>query len=967
MRNRAGVEIGDFEHGFHAALHRDVVVAPREDAGGIALGGAQLVAQHGAGGQRRQRGGPPLRRARAIHSAVGGEGQGGHARGAQAPAGAAFGIIHAVGRVVQPRRFRRRRVADLRPDRDRLVRGDHGRRAELQVRGNLVVLRGVVVMPRHRARLVVEIGTAAGVDHEPRGTDGADVGLGAGRADGIARRVGRGELFRHAPDVFHLFVAQEFVLGAGGRVVAVARRLGHDVHLRIQIDAAVELHEDVFGRTVRARDERQVVGTRDAGQGDGVAVVGVVRIAQAIRVEGGIAVAAVLAHNRHGAGLRSVFVDLDGLDLLGQALAPGQRHFGIAPGERVELAGGHIDQRIIQVAQLAAADLHLESPVVVRVVEQARAVGKDRIDVLRRPVRQVVLGHHEEHRHAVVVEAAAGGFGIVAHPGGEVPGVPAAALVAPGEMAVDVEQARQIGLPPLTQERDFRRFREPVRRAALVVAVGVDDRQAFAFEQDGMRLFAVAAPEVVVVVAHDVVHGLAGTDHGVGGIVHAAEIGADVAFHRVEEIVVGDPHARIDVVHLPRRIAEVFAVEQRVVARLEVVEHGVAVVAPVAETARNVELLLHLPAIAPVGAVLRAVHLAEEVRRHVLHGIQPEAVRAGLVREPADGAEQQAVDVLRDGIAHVVLAVAAAPGCGAVVRPAGIDAGIGERLARLARVVLAVGVRIGPVEAAVAVQILERFLVREREDDGGRAAIDHLDGQVGVEVVFRMAGVADPGPFRVMIALAVAEAGVVVALLRDVLAERIAVQHLPLVGPVRPAVVFVGGFRRALEVEILRHEPVGLQRARRAGRHRAAVVRHDVVEIDAQAEAMRHFDEVEQFGFRPVLGGDGAVLVLGAQVEAVVAIEAHGQSAAGLERRRQPQRRVARFGQFGNPAGQFRPARVEVLEDHFAGRNRARRQNRQPDHARPPPPEDAAHVAPFVRRAILFLRAAGRRRIIDAP
>ena len=378
------------------------------------------------------------------------------------------------------------------------------------------------------------------------------------------------------------------------------------------------------------------------------------------------------------------------------------------------------------------------------------------------------------------------------------------------------------------------------------------------------------------------------------------------------------------------------AVEKRVVARLQVVEDRVAVVVPVAESAREVELFLHLPAVAPVGTVLWAVHLAEKVGRHVLHGIQPETVRAGLVREPPDGAEQQAVHVLGDGIAHVVAAVAMAPRGGPVVHPAGVDAGIREGFARFAGIVLAVGVHVGPIENAVRVGIHERLLVREGIDDGRGAAVDDLDWQIGVEIVFGMVRMADAGPLAVVVALGVSKAGVVIALLRDVLAEGIPVQHLPLVRPSRPAPVFIRRARSPLEVEILRNEAVGLQRAGGAGRHRSAVVGHDVVEIDAKSEPVRHFDELEQLGFRSVLGREGPVLVLAPQIEAVVAIEPDGQPPPRLERRRQPQRRISGFGQFGNPAGQFRPRGVEVLEDHFAGEGAARGKHQQEENARPP-------------------------------
>ncbi len=67
-------------------------------------------------------------------------------------------------------------------------------------------------------------------------------------------------------------------------------------------------------------------------------------------------------------------------------------------------------------------------------------------------------------------------------------------MVSPAKVSVDVEQVGEPVAALLSEEGYSRRFWKPIRRAALVVAVGVDDRNAFARQQKGMRLFAVSTP-----------------------------------------------------------------------------------------------------------------------------------------------------------------------------------------------------------------------------------------------------------------------------------------------------------------------------------------------------------------------------------------------------------------------------------------------------------------------------------------
>ena len=93
---------------------------------------------------------------------------------------------------------------------------------------------------------------------------------------------------------------------------------------------------------------------------------------------------------------------------------------------------------------------------------------------------------------------------------------------------------------------------------------------------------------------------------------------------------------------------------------------------------------------------------------------------------------------------------------------------------------------------------------------------------------------------------------------------------------------------------------------------------HDVVKIDPDTEPVCHTDEFQQVIFRAITGGDAATLVLGAQVEPVPAVVAHGHAATALGGRWNPDGFVAGLGQFRHLAGQFTPTGVEVLQQGLA-------------------------------------------------
>ncbi len=123
-----------------------------------------------------------------------------------------------------------------------------------------------------------------------------------------------------------------------------------------------------------------------------------------------------------------------------------------------------------------------------------------------------------------------------------------------------------------------------------------------------------------------------------------------------------------------------------------------------------------------------------------------------------------------------------------------------------------------------------------------------------------------------------------------------------------------------LEVEILRDEP-GINVDRRPGVITGDVKRiviHDVVEIDANPETVRDFDQAKQFRLRPVAGADRAALIFAPEIEPVPEVVADGKSAAPFGRRREPDRVVTGFGQLRHFLGDFVPVGVEILDHRLA-------------------------------------------------
>ena len=393
-----------------------------------------------------------------------------------------------------------------------------------------------------------------------------------------------------------------------------------------------------------------------------------------------------------------------------------------------------------------------------------------------------------------------------------------------------------MGLSPLAEERGARPAREGAAAAGegfrVAVAVGVE--QADPQPEIIVGVLELLAVHVVVVVALRVHDAHAGGETARAGVVVAPQIaGAEAPVELVAQVVVHQPHAGGDVAVVARRLAEVFAEQDGVVARHFRVEIAVAMVAPIAVAVRHVELPLDLAQIAGIAVVV--AEGTEEIIRHVLDGIEAEAVGLGGFHHPARVAAQVGADVFLVEVR--------------IRRDDGFRDG-------------------GAVEADPAerrMPVVELGMVRVAHDGG----------------------LVVPAPFG--------RAEVLVGrLVGDVQQIREPQMHhlpsvLPIAGVVPFAVEPVGG---GAQVEIF-GDHAGKDVRRRGfvvARHVVGAVVHDVVEVDADAEAVAQLDQVVQVRLGTVARGDRSALVAAAQIERIEQVVAHRISAVRLCRRRQPQR-----------------------------------------------------------------------------
>ena len=669
---------------------------------------------------------------------------------------------------------------------------------------------------------------------------------------------------------------------------------------------------------------------------------------QSIRVEIRISVPAIAAGHRHGRHALAVLIDLDGFPI--RIAAPNHGQLRTAPGEGEIASRGHQHRVSPGIPHRAVPlDDHIETSAVGRIISQPGPGGKGgrhRAPSVGTP--GIIPGHHHEQGRIVPAPGRRSLLApIEALEGEKILIAPPAPLTATGEILVNGEGRGNGAVSELPEEIHLRRLRKIVRRTRLVESVGVDDRDPFAQKHPRKRRRPIATKEVVVVVAHHVAHRdrRIGKGMTVARIVHPREIRTDVPLDGIEHVVRGDPHPGLEVSILCRRCAEMLAEEQGVVPRHTLVEHRVAVVVPVAETAGDVELLLDRPVVAGIRVVLvRTTLLTEKVRRNVLHGIQPEPIRLHLVDEPPDGTEEHAVHILRHRVAHVVDPVAVAPGEGLPRGVRSVDATVGERLARLSRIVLTVTIRIREIKHTVALtrivrignaiqaQILERLAIRKRVDRISLAVRRHR--QTGVRVVGRFPGMAHARPLReirVLLEPVMVEGGVR-AFLGDVPGEGVAVEHLPFVVEVRPVGELLPIRPVPADMEIFRDETrhSGQQGPGRHRIQRAGGMRHDVVEINPQPEPVRRPNQTLELGLGAVKSGQRSGLFLVAQIKPIEGIEPHGISAgSAFERWRQPKRIISRLREFGQPALDVTPRSSKVLQDHLPEQGRGQQQEQR--------------------------------------
>ena len=185
----------------------------------------------------------------------------------------------------------------------------------------------------------VAVDSAAVIARETGAADGAAIGFRARRADDVSRRGDCRKFLSRPPHELHLLVAEKRVGSHRGRVIALftggraKRDLGVDVH------AAIEAHEDIFRRAVSTGDEGEIRAASHPRHGDRVFVIRGVRIRQAVGIETGIAIAAVLPLVSQGRGRPAILQNAH------DGCRRNDGFLGRAPGKR-EVATGGNDHRV---------------------------------------------------------------------------------------------------------------------------------------------------------------------------------------------------------------------------------------------------------------------------------------------------------------------------------------------------------------------------------------------------------------------------------------------------------------------------------------------------------------------------------------------------------------------------------------------------------------------------------------------
>ena len=383
----------------------------------------------------------------------------------------------------------------------------------------------------------------------------------------------------------------------------------------------------------------------------------------------------------------------------------------------------------------------------------------------------------------------------------------------------------------------------------------------------------------VTVVAVGVGHAHAlGKSPGTGSI-EAVKVTARIAQTIVElraQIIVDQTHPGIPIATVARGLSEVLAEDHGIVTGHFVLENGITMIG-IDEATSPVELPLNTTEVAGIAVVfVGSGLLSEKVVRHVLYRVETESVSLGAINLPTCRANQVSADVLQESSA------------------------VGE-----------------DVFACLEAD----FFISRSGAQFGPCLVDQ-DTEVSHVTIFvfviltRALEVADVGVFRMGGAFGRAMVGVgrFVGNVDEV--GQAEVEHLPAAAPIAGivplAVEAVLGFA---EVEIFRHHAgvkLGLPLAADRGvfvetRDVEGPVVHDVVEINAEPEAVGHCNHVPQISFCAVAGPHRVALVFGAKVERIPQIVTNGETAGRLSRRGEPEGCVAGFGQFRHFLGNLGP------------------------------------------------------------
>ena len=763
--------------------------------------------------------------------------------------------------------------------------GHGGRRVVINEGGMVTPIGGISAV--HSGRSIVDRAAA---------TNAAHVGFRTGRSDLAARGVLGREFFGElALDERRLLITHPDIAEDAGRMIAIGRvgvvgRAG-----AVEIDAAVEFEPDIFRRAIGTRENGEVAGFDHGDRGpvavsgrrgaDGIAAVG-----QTVGVEADVAVRTVAACHgdaRHFLELTGRCVRLVERD---RGYRPEGGKLRRAPAENVVAARRDDDGAEFSGVFVKAA--HERAARAFGVLVEIGAGCETGGERARLTLGRVVVEHRDHgdflgsRAVARVAEFVAVVAALVGH---EIAVGPTSLLQTAGEIIADFENVGDARVAELAEELGVGMARESAaglaERGGFVIAIRVNQTHALA--EHVVRMLKFFLRGVIVVVAVGVGHAEAGREAARAGSIQPGHGVARVAQDIVQlgaQVIVDQTHARVEITAVTRRLAEVFAEDHGVVAASFFLEDRVAVVG-IAEAARAVELPLHLAEVTGVaGVFVRARLRAEEVSRHVLDRVEAQTVGFQAVDLPARRALEVSLDILDVG------------------RTIFEDVGLGVFAQSVGRSAFAQG-RLGPVDQPAEINGVAVF--------------------VSV-ILLRTVEVANKAVFRVSVSLAGTEVQIVAVFLRDVdEVGQSEILHLPRTAPIARvvplAVKAVLGFA---QVEVLRHHAgIGFRLTLPAGRGIFIEARdiegpvvHDVVEINADAEAVRHFHHVLQVGLGAVACAHRAALILLAEVERIPHVIADGESARAFGRRRQPERTVACLGQLRHLAGDFVVRDVEKLE-----------------------------------------------------